>query len=207
MKEKMNEVKNWYEKLYQNNMALFGTQPTLGVIWLAERLLPQDRILDIGAGQGRDALYLAEKGFRVTAIELSEEGCQQIKNTATQRGLNLEQCIQGDITNPDILRNLGVYNGILCINTLQFLLPEGVETTIRMMKDQTLQEGYVLVCAFVEYNRRKLKEKRKKGEYPFERNELQEMFSEFRVIYYDEHHAKRVDGKPCTVAALVAQKK
>lgn len=41
-------------------------------VHLLDELAPQARILDIGAGNGRDALYLEQRGFNVTAIEPSE---------------------------------------------------------------------------------------------------------------------------------------
>ncbi len=37
-------------------------------------LLPSGKVYDAGAGQGRNALWLAEHGYDVTAVEVSPEG-------------------------------------------------------------------------------------------------------------------------------------
>lgn len=47
-------------------------------------------LLDIGAGQGRDALPLAGMGYRVTAIDTSETGINSLRKVASERGLSIE---------------------------------------------------------------------------------------------------------------------
>ena len=44
--------------------------------FLKEKLVPsiEGRALCLAAGNGRNAVYLAEKGFQVDAIDISEEG-------------------------------------------------------------------------------------------------------------------------------------
>lgn len=51
-------------------------------------------LLDIGAGQGRDALFLAGMGYRVTAIDTSEIGINSLRMSASQRELDIETQIQ-----------------------------------------------------------------------------------------------------------------
>lgn len=60
--------------------------------WLVDALpsLPRGRALDIACGQGRNALFLAEHGFTVTAIDISEEGLQQLNDEARRRKLLIE---------------------------------------------------------------------------------------------------------------------
>ncbi|WP_044412423.1 methyltransferase domain-containing protein [Thiomicrospira microaerophila] len=41
--------------------------------WLADHLPQQGRVLDVGAGVGRDALYFAQKGLDVVAVEPAEQ--------------------------------------------------------------------------------------------------------------------------------------
>lgn len=48
------------------------------------------RALDIGMGQGRNALYLAEQGWRVTGIDLSSEGVRLTQLQARERGVQID---------------------------------------------------------------------------------------------------------------------
>jgi SAM-dependent methyltransferase len=53
-------------------------------------LLPGGRVLDLACGRGRNALFLAERGFRVTAVDASAEALAQLDAEAHRRGLHVE---------------------------------------------------------------------------------------------------------------------
>ncbi|WP_305042735.1 class I SAM-dependent methyltransferase [Geoalkalibacter sp.] len=53
-------------------------------------LLPVGPLLDLACGRGRNALYLAEQGFAVTALDLAEEGLRQLRAEARRRNLTLD---------------------------------------------------------------------------------------------------------------------
>ncbi|MFC2013255.1 class I SAM-dependent methyltransferase [Chloroflexota bacterium] len=46
-------------------------------------------VLDLGCGQGRDALFLASLGYAVTAVDSSSIGIEQMLSEAERRGLRL----------------------------------------------------------------------------------------------------------------------
>jgi len=49
--------------------------------------LPAGRALDLGCGEGADALWLAEHGWRVTAVDVSATALRRAKEAAAQRDL------------------------------------------------------------------------------------------------------------------------
>lgn len=51
---------------------------------------PPGRALDLGAGEGRHAVWLATKGWRVTAVDFSAVGLAKGEAEATERGLAVE---------------------------------------------------------------------------------------------------------------------
>ena len=53
------------------------------------RLTP-GRALDVGAGEGGDALWLAEQGWRVTASDISRRALDRVSAEAGRRGLRVE---------------------------------------------------------------------------------------------------------------------
>jgi len=60
--------------------------------WL-QRVLPllqQGRALDVACGNGRNALFLAERGFTVTAVDFSAEALALAHREAAARGLTIE---------------------------------------------------------------------------------------------------------------------
>ncbi len=48
------------------------------------------RALDVGAGEGGDALWLAEKGWRVTASDISQRALDRVAAEAARRGVAVE---------------------------------------------------------------------------------------------------------------------
>jgi thioredoxin reductase/SAM-dependent methyltransferase len=52
--------------------------------------LPVGRALDVGAGEGGDAVWLAEQGWTVTASDVSGRALQRVAAEAERRGLRIE---------------------------------------------------------------------------------------------------------------------
>lgn len=55
------------------------------------------RALDLGAGEGRHALWLAEKGWQVTAVDFSAVGIDRGRREAESRGLTVDWVVD-DVT-------------------------------------------------------------------------------------------------------------
>jgi tellurite methyltransferase len=55
--------------------------------WLPK--LPVGRALDVACGAGRNALYLAQAGYQVDAIDISAEGLNQARQKADHQGLSI----------------------------------------------------------------------------------------------------------------------
>jgi len=52
--------------------------------------LPPGRALDVGAGEGGDAIWLAEQGWSVTASDISRRALDRVAGEAARRGLHLD---------------------------------------------------------------------------------------------------------------------
>jgi len=50
--------------------------------------LPPGRALDLAAGEGRNSVWLAERGWRVTAVDFSRVGLEKGRKLAAARGLD-----------------------------------------------------------------------------------------------------------------------
>jgi SAM-dependent methyltransferase len=70
-----------------------------GLVWgagpnrfVAEELaaLPPGRAIDLGTGEGRNAIWLAERGWRVTAVDFSAAGLARAARLAAERGVTVD---------------------------------------------------------------------------------------------------------------------
>jgi SAM-dependent methyltransferase len=54
------------------------------------------RALDVGCGSGHDAVYLAKRGWRVTAVDLVDKALARAKRRAAEEGVEV-QWVRGDV--------------------------------------------------------------------------------------------------------------
>ncbi len=75
------------------------TEPDRLVVEIAGALEP-GRVLDIGAGDGHDSLWLADHGWSATAVDLSRHNVRKINTLAAERGLDVS-AVQADAVSLD----------------------------------------------------------------------------------------------------------
>jgi tellurite methyltransferase len=66
------------------------------IVSFARELTPQARVLDLGCGQGRDAVLFARLGHRVVGVDVSSVGVEQLNAIAEREGLSIEAEV-GDV--------------------------------------------------------------------------------------------------------------
>lgn len=69
---------------------IYGTAPNEFLAQNATLFPPRGRALDLGAGQGRNALFLASRGLQTLAVDQSEVGLRSARAAARARNLPLE---------------------------------------------------------------------------------------------------------------------
>jgi len=78
-----------FNKMYSMPNPPFRQEPSQFLMRIAEGLKPGDA-LDVAMGQGRNSVYLAGKGWRVTGYDLSDQGMKIAQDVAKKAGLSLE---------------------------------------------------------------------------------------------------------------------
>jgi tellurite methyltransferase len=122
-------------------------------------------VLDLGAGQGRDSLYLSRHGFAVTAVDVSEVGLGQISG---RDGRIRTVC--ADIAGYDFKE---YYDLIISINVLHFLLKEEALAAIERMKGHVNAGGIIAISVLLDNGR-------------FLWGELKTLFDGFEILRYEE---------------------
>jgi SAM-dependent methyltransferase len=81
----------FWDQRYASDSLIYGpTANDFLIATLQSRRLPKGgKALDIGAGEGRNALYLASLGLDVVAVDQSSVGMQKAARLATERDLPL----------------------------------------------------------------------------------------------------------------------
>ncbi|MBC5824577.1 MAG: class I SAM-dependent methyltransferase [Candidatus Eremiobacteraeota bacterium] len=78
----------FWDERYRSRSALWSGKPNAHLVSEALKLAPA-RALDVGCGEGADAIWLAGRGWRVTAVDFSSVALERGAARAAELGLAL----------------------------------------------------------------------------------------------------------------------
>jgi SAM-dependent methyltransferase len=166
-----------FNRLYSLSSPPFLQQPN-EFLARTTAFLPRGEALVVACGQGRNAVYLAQEGWRVTAFDISDKGLEIARRAAERDGVTLN-AFQADAEEFDYGRNrwdllLLVYAPISYDNP----------ALMARIKDSVRPGGYILVEMPIEMRRPPEQRPRLPGDLlP---GELPDLFHDFEVLSYSE---------------------
>ncbi len=92
-----------WDRKYSSAHYLYGTEP---VDFLKQHAAKfnKGKALVLAAGEGRNAVFLAQQGFQVTAIDISEKGLAKCQQLAKEKKVRVKTVV-ADVTNYDLGEN------------------------------------------------------------------------------------------------------
>jgi SAM-dependent methyltransferase len=81
-------LRDQWNRRYAESEHLWIHDPDPSLVELTKDLKP-GRALDLGCGEGRNSVFLAEKGWSVTAVDISDVALSRLSNAAKDRGLDI----------------------------------------------------------------------------------------------------------------------
>lgn len=173
-------VKEMYERVFNAGENVYGKGEPEPVVQKFAELVPNGCVLELGAGQGRNALFLGRKGFEVTALELSDAGEKQIGDVARTEHLPVT-VMQGDVREGIT----GQYEAIVSTYMLHHLAREEVGVLIGRMKEHT-EPGGVNVLAVFSNNSDFFKEDPASGNFYPDREEMRRLYADWEIVECSE---------------------
>jgi SAM-dependent methyltransferase len=85
-----------WNRLYEGRELVWSAEPNQFLVDEVADLAP-GRALDLGAGEGRNAIWLAEHGWRVTAVDFARAGLEKARRIAAARGVDVD-LVHADLT-------------------------------------------------------------------------------------------------------------
>lgn len=163
--------------------------------WLDPRPAGASRLaLDVACGAGRNALYLAERGWRVLAVDLSRAGLRRLSERSRRRGLPV-QPVQADLARFSVAPE----SVDLVVNT-HFLL----RSAFPLLRAALKPGGLLLFETFSVLEIEELGGDVRRA-YALERGELRGAFREFEPLLWEEGVFARAEGER-GLARLIARK-
>ena len=182
----------WYLEFYCKEEDYFpkkyNSNPVHSEVLEAMQTVQPCKALDLGCGQGRNALFLAQHGFDVTAVDQNELSLEILQSIVEQEDLEMSVGVY-DIHSASIGQT---YDFIVSTVVLMFLQADRIPAIIKNMQEQTSVGGYnLIVCAM------------DTDDYPcsvnfpftFKEGELADYYQDWELIKYNENpgHLHRRD--------------
>lgn len=139
-------LKPFWEEEYQNmDRSTFG-KPSAEVVDIVPCLKDGARILDVGCGDGRHALYLAGLGFDVDAFDISENAIHKVNFLKEKYNLSINTSVC-DAFGFDFSHT---YDLVIIHGVLQFVERSKQAEMIQLLKDWTAKGGYHIIALFTD---------------------------------------------------------
>jgi SAM-dependent methyltransferase len=193
---RMNSRDRWNERYAQPGRQWMPETPSEWLVAHEALLAGGGRALDVACGDGRNALYLAQLGYMVDAIDVSDVAIAALRRTIEERGLTMTITV-GVV---DLEREplpAGPYDVIVMTNFLQRDLFEPLQDALGpggLLVFETLARCHVDELGH-SFN----------PAYLVEPGELPRAFGRLEVVAHHEGVAER-SGRPRGVAGIVARK-
>lgn len=192
---------SYFEEKYKKEESYFGLKPNKIIIRILDFIKKGD-VLDLGVGEGRNALFLAKNGFSVVGVDISETAIKNFLQSAKKLNVKVKGIIQ-EIEKYQFDKN---YDLIISNSTLHFMKKEDVIKTIDNMKKHTNTNGINLITVFTVDN------PSKEFSHLFEKNELKNYYNGWNIIHYEEYttpiekHGENGKLHKHVIAEIIARK-
>ena len=154
----------------------------------------------MGCSNGRNAVYLGQLGFNVTAIDTNPGAIDMLQSISIEEKMNNIKTHVYDINNASLGDDYGF---ISCTVTLMFIDPPRVDAIISNMHKRTLVGGYnLIVCAM------STEEYPCPVRFPFtlKAGQLREIYEGWELIKYNEDVGTMHNGAKLQFATILARK-
>lgn len=182
-----------WDKRFGVDKYLYGTEP---VGFLAENLhrLPKGKALCLAAGEGRNAVWLAQQGYDTVAMDASPVGLQKATALAEAKGVTITTEV-GDLEDGydmgenqyDLITDFYYHNPAMIPAVMRALRPGGAFVMQNFSIDQ------------LETNRFGPKN----PDYLVKPNEMLKLFGDYRILHYEDTIVELDEGMHQGAGAVV----
>ena len=123
---------------------LFGADPAQALVKLEHYLIPQGDTLVIADGEGRNSVYLASRGFRVTASDSSTVANIKAKALAASQNVEVNYQVEDFF---DIDWSAQQYDNIVGI-FFQFIPPDKIKQVLMALRTAIKKGGTLLIHGY-----------------------------------------------------------
>jgi SAM-dependent methyltransferase len=184
--------RDFWNNRYRDPKTEFNRQPSRLLVEAVHDRQPGNAI-DLGMGEGRNAIYLAQHGWQVTGVDLSDVAIAEAKRRAAQLGVKLNAVIDG-LDQYDFGRNRW---DLIALFYMHAWYHSAKPRSIERIRDALKPGGLLVIEGFAG-----------NPKFMFQPNELIRDFGDLRILRYEdiEDEADWSPGRKSHIVRLIAKK-
>jgi len=172
-----------YDQKYASPEFYWGKAPSAMCDRVIEIVKPSPdrhlRLLDLGCGEGRNAVYFARHGFEVIGLDLSLPGLEKTRKYAEEMGVRIET-IRADVVGYELEET---YDVLFSTGTLHYLPPKVRSQRFQKYKDCTSPDGINALSVFVEKPFIPRAPDAEETAYAYRSGELMSYYWDWEILY------------------------
>lgn len=171
-----------YEERYKTEGYYWGFVPNQLCYEIMKLRPPVEplKVLDIGCGEGKDAVFLAKNGYIVSAFDVTDSGIEKGKVLAEKSGAYVD-FFKADLLDYRLNEN---YDIIFSSGVFHFIVPDLREEIAKNLKEHTNEHGIHAINVFV--NKPFIGRKSEDSRYPWKSGELYTYYYDWRFHKTEE---------------------
>ena len=184
---------------------LFGAEPAQALVKLEHYLIPQGDTLVIADGEGRNSVYLASKGFKVTATDASTVANLKAKALAASRNVAVDYQVEDFF---DIDWSAKQYDNIVGI-FFQFIPPDKIKQVLTALRTAIKKGGTLLIHGYTPQQIELATGGPKDVSLMYTKELFEDMFENVEILVNKEYQMQLTEGSghngPSALIDFVAQ--
>ena len=145
----LREPTDFWDSFYSNrekSIPFFVNFPDENLVdYFEKEIFQRGNVLELGCGPGRNAIYFAEKGCTIDAVDISEESIKWAKERATAQNVKVN-FIHENIFNLDIVESS--YDIIYDSGCFHHIAPHRRISYLELVKKALKPNGYFAISCF-----------------------------------------------------------
>lgn len=169
------KISNLWDKKFANHDYIYGKSPAHFLAKNYQFIPRGSTVLDIGMGEGRNAVFLASKGYKVTGVDISSIAIEKSLKLARQAGVRIKT-IHKSVDDLKIAENS--VDAIICFYF--------VDREVSRKLKKWLKPGGIIIYEGYTVAHKKKHDDKKIDSYFLKSAELLKMFEDFKVLKFEE---------------------
>ncbi len=187
---------DWDKRHASTEAPTYGDVPS-GAVTYALAYFKRGPIVDLGCGDGRNAIYLAQRSFDVVGIDSSRVAIEKLLRFAAEK--KVEDKVRGVVSDFTDF-NFGHYDNAISTLSIHCLPKARSQEFLKRLVDGTPVGGVNVIVGFLNFGPFYEAMPDLHGHHFFEQGELKEIYRGWEIVDYPEEEiittrSKDKDGK------------